>query len=137
LLAGARTETDEAFVRMPPQQMQAATAAGRDARALQSSIQIGTRQSVAAAQRIDHYLRAARDEATLDSVFLLESPCTASQRARSAQAQHPARIFGSDEVQRAAQRPGTNDRTFGDWLVRCEASVAARVRRPMAHSDPR
>ena len=119
LLARARAETDEPFVRMPPQQVQAAAAASRDASALESSIQIGPRYTLSALQRLDQHFAAASDEATVDPVLLFESARVARQCPRRAQAQHPACIFRGDKVQRAAQRPGANDRAIGDGSFDC------------------
>ena len=67
--------------------------------------------------------------ATVDAVFPFESLCAACQCARRAQLKHPARVLRGDEVQRAAQRPGANDRALGDglfdWRSRLRAGAQA------------
>src|SRR6185312_2580372 len=81
---------------------------------VESAVQLGPRQAVAAAQRVAQDFATVRDEAGVDAVFPFESRRVARQRARSAEIEHPARVFGCNEVQRAAQWPGANDLALAD-----------------------
>jgi len=126
LFAGAWADADESLVREPPQQVQAATCFGRDASSIESPVQLGSGQASAAAQRLAQDFPTAGDDAAVDAELPFESRCIARKRARPAKIEHPARVFGGNEVQRAAQRPGANDRALADGFFDGSFGCAAR-----------
>lgn len=81
----------------------------------------------AAAQRVAQDFATACDHSTVDAVFPFESSGIAPQRTGTAEIEHPARVLGCNEVQRAAQRPGANDRALADGLFDGAFGCAARA----------
>jgi hypothetical protein len=114
LFARSRPAANNRFVCQPPQDVQPALLVRDDLLRVEPGVQLGTGQSLSPLEPGFDNPAGAFDQCGIDLEFAKQSRRRAFQRSRSQQREHPVDILRGYEVQRSAQRPGSDDAPPGN-----------------------